>query len=223
MEKRLNINGLEVLLKRKNIKNIYLRVTSPDCRVKVSAPYYVSYEFIETFVKKKFNWIIREIEKINSKKLKFVNGEFINLKGERFKILVKHSNKPRIEKNEKEIIFYFPDSYNYDKKIKFLDKWLKKEMEKEVKILIDKWENITKIKLNEVKIRKMRTKWGVCNIVKKKITLNLELIKKPLICLEYVFVHEFVHFFEKRHNQNFYKKLSYFFPHWREAERLIKC
>ena len=223
MYKKLNVNGLEILVKRKNVKHIYLKITSPDCKIKISAPYFVSDEYIRIFVNKKFYWIVDKIEKIISKKLKFLNGEFVDFKGEKFKITIKNSKRPKIEKKDREIIFYFPESYNYDKKLKFFDKWLKKEMQKEVEILIDKWEKITKIKLEEVKIRKMKTKWGVCNIPKKKITLNLELIKKPLICLEYVIIHEFVHFFEKKHNQDFYKKLSEFFPKWKEVERLIKC
>jgi predicted metal-dependent hydrolase len=39
-------------------------------------------------------------------------------------------------------------------------------------------------------IKRMKTKWGACNIEGRRIWLNLELIKKPPQCLEYIVVHE---------------------------------
>lgn len=61
----------------------------------------------------------------------------------------------------------------------------------------------------------MKTKWGTCNIQAKRIWLNLELIKKPLHCLEYVIVHELVHLLERDHNDNFKNYMNKFLPNWR--------
>ena len=49
-----------------------------------------------------------------------------------------------------------------------------------------------------------RTRWGSCNVTKKRVWLNLQLAKKPIRCLEYVIVHELVHLLEKNHNRRFY-------------------
>lgn len=61
----------------------------------------------------------------------------------------------------------------------------------------------------------MRTKWGSCNNKTKTIILNLELAKKPVECLEYIIVHELVHFLERSHNELFVKYMNEFMPKWK--------
>ena len=55
----------------------------------------------------------------------------------------------------------------------------------------------------EVRIRKMKTRWGTCNWDARRIWLNLKLAKKPASCLEYNVVHEMAHLIERSHNQRF--------------------
>jgi len=64
-------------------------------------------------------------------------------------------------------------------------------------------------------IKRMKTKWGSCNIEAKRIWFNLELIKKPPHCLEYIVVHELMHFFERRHSDRFVELMNRALPHWR--------
>lgn len=59
------------------------------------------------------------------------------------------------------------------------------------------------------------SKWGTCNIEEKRIWLNLELSKKPIICLEYIIVHELVHLLERNHNEKFVSYINQFMPKWR--------
>lgn len=61
----------------------------------------------------------------------------------------------------------------------------------------------------------MKTKWGSCNTSERRIWINLELIKKPIQCLEYIVVHELVHLLEKHHNARFKAHMDNFMPHWR--------
>jgi predicted metal-dependent hydrolase len=61
----------------------------------------------------------------------------------------------------------------------------------------------------------MKTKWGTCTIKARRIWLNLELIKKPVQCLEYVIVHEMVHLLERYHNDRFAALMDNFMPQWR--------
>lgn len=58
----------------------------------------------------------------------------------------------------------------------------------------------------------MRTKWGTCNIEKRRIWLNLQLVKKTPECLAYVFTHELVYLLERKHNGQFKQYMDYFFP-----------
>ena len=61
----------------------------------------------------------------------------------------------------------------------------------------------------------MKTKWGACNTEDKRIWLNLELSKKPIICLEYILVHELVHLHERNHSDRFISLMDKFMPKWR--------
>jgi hypothetical protein len=61
----------------------------------------------------------------------------------------------------------------------------------------------------------MKTKWGTCNIRAHRIWLNLELVKKPVHCLEYIVVHEMLHLLERNHNDRFKLLMDKFMPQWR--------
>lgn len=74
---------------------------------------------------------------------------------------------------------------------------------------------------SEVRIKNMRTRWGTCNIDKRRIWINLQLAKKPVECLEYVVVHELVHLLEKNHTHRFHALVEQYCPTWREAKKLL--
>jgi hypothetical protein len=65
----------------------------------------------------------------------------------------------------------------------------------------------------------MRTRWGSCNPVARRIWLNLELAKKPVGCLEYVVVHELAHLIERGHGERFTRILNEHLPQWRARRR----
>ena len=77
------------------------------------------------------------------------------------------------------------------------------------------WEPKMSVTVNEVRIRKMKTRWGSCNIAAKRIWLNLELAKKPNTCLVYVLAHEMVHLLERHHTEQFRELMDQFLPQWR--------
>ena len=61
----------------------------------------------------------------------------------------------------------------------------------------------------------MKTLWGSCNHTTRNILFNLELVKKPLRCIEYIVVHELLHINIRLHNEEFISRLNYHFPDWR--------
>ena len=67
----------------------------------------------------------------------------------------------------------------------------------------------------------MKTRWGSCNTRARRIWLNLVLMKKPIICLEYVLVHEMVHLLEASHNTRFYQLMDRFMPQWRTHQKSL--
>lgn len=94
-------------------------------------------------------------------------------------------------------------------------------MRKELEVLVPKWEKIIGVKANQVRIKKMKTRWGSCNPRAKRIWINLELIKKPGQLLEYVVVHELVHLIEKRHDKRFKEIMHKYLPQWETYKRQL--
>ena len=78
------------------------------------------------------------------------------------------------------------------------------------------------VEVREIRTRNMKTKWGTCNCRERRIWLNLQLVKWPLSCLEYIIVHEFTHLLERGHNKRFYALLDGYLPDWRKQRKILK-
>ena len=70
----------------------------------------------------------------------------------------------------------------------------------------------------QIAVKKLNKRWGSCDRLKKKITLNVELIKCPVQCIEYVFMHELVHLKYKNHDKKFYTFFSQVMPEWKKRK-----
>lgn len=93
--------------------------------------------------------------------------------------------------------------------------WYRQRLSELIPPLLEKWQNALGVQPREWAIRKMKTKWGACNMEARRIWLNLELAKKPVQCLEYIVVHELVHLLERHHNETFSALMSEFLPQWK--------
>ena len=227
MEKKIiRINDIDVRVFKKNIKNFYLSVLPPDGKVRVSVPRNVSDDTVRLFVIKKYHWIKKHIkafqEQERQTKREYVSGEGHYFKGRRYILKINYANKPRIEiRNKKYICFHVPKSYTLQQRQNYYEKWLRKELKRELEILVPKWESIIGVKVNEFRIKKMKTRWGTCNPEAKRIWINLELVKKPREYLEYVIVHELVHLLEKPHSKRFKELMDKYLPKWRTYKRQL--
>jgi len=68
----------------------------------------------------------------------------------------------------------------------------------------------------------MISRWGSCQPKRGIITLNKRLIETPRICIEYVVMHEFIHFLHPNHSKMFYDLLSTLMPDWRERKNTLE-
>ena len=96
-----------------------------------------------------------------------------------------------------------PKGASVEDKAKIMKEWYRKQLKIQIPLLLEKWEKVIGVKANDWGVKQMKTKWGACNTDAKRIWLNLELAKKPPICLEYILVHELVHLLERNHNDRF--------------------
>lgn len=73
-----------------------------------------------------------------------------------------------------------------------------------------------------LKLREMKTRWGVCNVQKRTITLNTRLAEKPRAAWEYVILHEYVHFLHPNHQGGFHAEMARLMPDYRARRRLLR-
>ena len=73
-----------------------------------------------------------------------------------------------------------------------------------------------------LKIRKMKTRWGVCNTKNHNVTLNFELFRYDIECLDYVIVHELSHFLVPNHSKDFWKQVEKYFPNYKEIRKKLR-
>ena len=96
--------------------------------------------------------------------------------------------------------------------------WYRKELIVIASDIITKWQKKIGVKVKFWSIKRMKTRWGTCNQKSARILINLELVKKPIACVEYVTVHELVHLIEKKHNEKFQDLMTKYIPKWRSIK-----
>ena len=223
----LTIENITLTLERKNIKNMYLRVLPPNGNVKVSAPSFISDEEIVNFIRLKKDWILKKqryIKENNIKApLKYDNGEKHYLWGKEYTLqLIKNDNVKHVLLDKEKSIIYLPIAKRstIEKRKKTLDEFYRNQMKIAVPPVLDKCTKIVGKTPSEVKIRNMKN-WGNCRYHDKRITLNLNLAKKDIECLEYVMIHELCHLIEFNHSKKFKNLMDKYCPNWKEIKKRL--
>ena len=100
-------------------------------------------------------------------------------------------------------------------------RWHREQLRALLPPLLEKWQPMLGVQVAAWGIKKMKTKWGSCNVDSGRVWFNLELAKKPPQCLEYIVVHELVHLLERHHNDRFTALMDGFMPQWRQFRKLL--
>lgn len=221
------VDGLAVELTRKRIKNVNLRINAHG-EIKVSAPLRFPIDLIHRYLQDKREWIEAQRIRMQAQSLRptlqYETGERHFYLGKAYELQVYGDAKHhRITLDEDNIHCFVMDEANILRKQAVLQTWYRQQMKDLLPGIVKKWEAHIKVQVNECNIRIMRRRWGSCNPRKKHIWLNLSLIQKPIICLEYVLVHEMVHLLEASHNRRFYALMTEFMPDWPSYQKLLVC
>lgn len=216
----MQLGNITIDIEKKDIKNIHLSVYPPNGKVRIAAPAHMELDTIRVFAINKLKWIKKQRAtfeaQVRETPREYIERESHYFMGERYLLrVIEHNAKPKVALKHNTIELYVRPNTTTAKRKSILDEWYRAEMKKIIPPLLEKWEKKIGVKANDFGIRMMRTKWGTCNIEAKRIWLNLELAKKPLICLEYILVHELVHLLERNHNDRFVRYMNQFMPKWR--------
>ena len=223
----ITVNDIEIQIVRKDIKNLHLAVYPPDGHVRVSVPLHVSDDNVRLAVISRLSWIKKQQghfqKQARQSKRDMVSGESHYLWGKRYRLeVVKRWGAHQVEiKNHNWLRLYVQPNTSVYNRYRLLNEYYRSEIKKRIPALLNKWEPILGEYNIECKIKKMKTKWGSCNISERRIWLNLELAKKPPECLEYILVHEMIHLKERLHNENFRAYMDKYLPKWQLYRDMI--
>ena len=206
------IDGInyKVVIERKNNKNTYIRIKD-DLSIYVTTNYFTSERDIIKLLNDNYNYLSKMIQR---KKKHIEKDNAFYLFGKKYDIIIDSS----VDK------IYLSGNKIYVSDMNKFNKWLKKETLKLYKEHLDKIysefeENIPYPKL---KIRDMKTRWGVNNKRDNSVTLNSKLITFDLSKLDYVIVHELAHFVHFDHSKAFWKVVSKYYPNYKEVRKEMK-
>ena len=228
MVQQIKVDDIPIEVVLKDIKNVHLRVYPPTGSVRISAPRQMSIDAIGVFATTKLNWIKRQRAKIAAQPPRsvqeMVSGETYYFQGVRYRLdVIEGSGKAKVAlTNRHTLELCVEPGTSKEERRTALDRWYRQSLQDQIPDLLARWEAIVGVHVADCRIKKMRTKWGSCNINARRIWLNLELAKKPTSCLEYIVVHELVHMLERRHNHRFRKYLDRFLPDWRVRKNRLE-
>lgn len=222
----LQIGNVSIAVTKKNIKNMYIRVLPPDGTVQITAPYSASDDAIRMFAVSRISWIKKQKqnfeEQARQTKRQYVTGESYYVWGRRYRLDVQYSNiRNAVFLMDGRLILQVRSESTPEQREHVLNDWYREQLKSKLPEVIRKCEQIIGAQASEWRIKNMRTKWGTCNIDKKRIWLNLQLAKKTPECLDYVVTHELVHLLERSHNERFQKYMDAFYPDWRVIKETL--
>lgn len=219
--RHIKVSGIPVEIRPKTIKNLHIGVYPPNGTVRVSAPVHLDDESVRLAIVSRLSWIHRQqqnfVRQTRESAREMVTGESHYFGGRRYRLDV--AEKPGIPVvrivNQSTLELRVRPGADRLARQQLLERWYRQQLKIHIPDLISIWGPVVGVEINECRIKKMKTRWGSCNIQAKRVWLNLELAKKPLRCLEYVLLHEMVHLLERRHNERFRGLMDQFMPDWR--------
>lgn len=189
-------------LSKKPRKNINVRIKN-DNQIFISKPKHISLDAIKNYLLSNKEWIIEKSLKINALSQK--RADFIS--------------------SEKVVIFN--ETYNIDNLAIDTDitAYLNETLHAKIGLLrpnLDLIINSYNLNSPKILVKKMQGKWGSCYIHKNIIYINQKLVHYPINCLQYVMLHEYMHFIEANHSKDFYSLIKTHMPNYKLAIKYLK-
>ena len=202
---------VEIIRKLGN-RNTYIRVKD-DMKIHVTTNTFVTTREIEKLIYNNTDFIIKMVNKMEKRNAKSENFMYL---GSQYDVIRTSTDGITLGASK----VFVGKSMTQDD----IDKWYKKQAEK---IFLEHLENCYRLYSRNIPhpsltIRKMTTRWGVCNTRSKRVTLNLELIKMPLFCLDYVIYHELSHLIYANHSREFWDLVGENCPEYKKIRKYMK-
>lgn len=211
---------------RKPIKNLHISVLPPAGTLRVAAPEAMTDTAVRMAVVKRIPWIKKQQaafrQQSRESERELVSGETHYFWGKRYRLeVIETAGKHWLEVGHQRFKLYLTPNTSVKNRLKVIETYYRQALKDQLVVLLPLWSARLGVSVADVRIQKMKTKWGSCAIENGCILLNLELAKKPIECLEYVLVHELAHLLERKHSERFVAILNEYLPDWSERKALL--
>ena len=220
------IDGLSVTIVRKSIKNMHLRVLSPDGEIQITAPNRLPLSQIDRFVREKRGWIEARQQQLAERPAAtnpaFADGQPVYLWGEAYTLRLEAAARGRsaLQRGQEIVLSVHPED-DTSQRESLLNDFYREALSNQIAARLPLWEARTGLHPSAWQIKNMKTRWGTCNTATRKIWLNLQLAKQPPVCLDYVIAHELTHLRYPGHGQDFQAFLTRAMPNWPEVRKAL--
>ena len=216
------LEGVKIV--RKDVRNITLKVR-PNGEAILTAPKTASDEHIKFIIEKRAKWIAQKrafFASFKTPEKEYVSGEDFKYLGRSYRLKVVQSKEERVKLQRGYLELFVKDKSDIKRKRNLVYEWYNEKAMLYFFNILQEFNKIVKQDIKSVKIRQMKTRWGSCNPYKSYINLNIELIKKPRACIEYVVFHELVHLLYPDHSKKFYDYLTLYMPDWQKRKQILE-
>lgn len=202
----------------------------PEPRLEVVAPMGASDEQILPRVVKRAAWILRHwryFERFQPRHPgpRYVSGETHQYLGRQYRLKI-HAGSPECVKLVGRFLQVWTGDRNDAGQIeKLLDSWYRNHAERvfqhRMLLCLEQCPSLQLPHAPRLTVRRMTHRWGSCTKA-GKILLNLDLVKVPIHCVDYVLVHELCHLQIHNHSREFYRLLSRCLPDWERRKKRLE-
>lgn len=230
----LNLHGLKIKLRFKLVKNITLRIKETG-DIFLTAPVGMSLSEVQQFLESREQWLRQKLQQVLQEKsqqkqepkysmgeLPF-DGQYVWLWGKRLpaNFLLSGKKHGTYEVQADVVCFYYHSELSEKARCAFVEFFYKQEVSDRGEQLLQAWEKKMGVRHTGLKVHRMKTRWGSCNVRTGGINLNTLLACWPEKCLEYIVVHELAHLHEANHSPRFHAIVERYLPDWRERKKML--
>ena len=180
---------------------------------------------IESILDRKRGWIEKHrgqmLEKARLRPQNFESGETLRVLGKPFRLRAEEGGTPGVAISGGEVVLTMRPGSTREQREAAVIEFYRTILAPVAEEYLTLWQDRTGLGCREWHTKKMKTRWGSCNTVRKRIWLSLKLASYPVCCLEYVIVHELCHLLVPNHGADFKALMDRFCPEWKKVKRLL--
>lgn len=198
----------------------------PDKSVSVRAPLRTPAKEVRVFVEQRGEWVAKVWKKLDARPARqlqeYGRGALFMFQGKEFRLEFAMGPRTSLHLHEGLMVLVVPELPSEETVRKKVDSWYRKraiEIIEERSIECHRMMGDEGIPLPPITLRSMKTRWGSYSYRTGRITLNLNLVKAPQACLDYVIIHELCHIKVRHHGPDFWRMVARYRPDYL-SERL---